>query len=109
MKKHPEYARCLITLKKAESVAVLAMEIRKNVLGENDPSYARSLNSLAELYALMGQYEKAEPLIKSVTEIRRKALGENHIDYGSGLYFQAELKALSGKNEEAEKTLLISD
>jgi len=46
---------------------------------------ATSLNNLAELYYIQGQYAKAEPLHKRALAIREKALGPNHPDVATSL------------------------
>jgi tetratricopeptide (TPR) repeat protein len=62
-----------------------AMEIRAELLGENHPDYAISLNNLGRLYQSMGDYAKAEPLYRSALMIRKQTLGENHPDYSNSL------------------------
>ncbi len=59
----------------AEGIASVrkAMEIRGGLLGENDTSYADSLNHLARLYHKLGEYAKAEPLHRHALDIRRRA------------------------------------
>ena len=52
--------------------------IRKELLGEDHPDFAKSLNNLAGLYQAMGDFARAEPLYRQALEIRRKALGEDH-------------------------------
>ena len=47
---------------KAEPLYLQALAIRKEVLGENHPDYANSLNSLAILYDNQRKYDKAEIL-----------------------------------------------
>jgi CHAT domain-containing protein/tetratricopeptide (TPR) repeat protein len=62
-----------------------ALEINKEVLGEEHPGYALSLNNLGSLYVSMGDYSRAEPLFRQALEIRRKVLGEEHPDYATSL------------------------
>jgi CHAT domain-containing protein/Tfp pilus assembly protein PilF len=62
-----------------------AMKIRGELLGENHPDYAASLNNLAVLYREMGDYAKAEPLYRQALEIKKRVLGENHPDYAASL------------------------
>ena len=50
------------------------MEILKAVAGEENKSYAFSLDMLANLYRSLGQYEKAEPLSVTAVEILKKQL-----------------------------------
>ena len=70
---------------KAEPLLVRAMDIRKQVLGEDHADYANSLNSLAVFYQVTGQYEKAEPLLVKALSIRKNELGENHPEYATSL------------------------
>jgi tetratricopeptide (TPR) repeat protein len=79
-----------------------AMEITKNVLGENHPDYATSLNNLAELYHTMGDYSKAEPLYQKALEITKNVLGENHPDYATSLNNLAMLYKNMGDYSKAE-------
>jgi len=46
-----------------------ALKIREQVLGKLHPSYATSLNNLANLYYSQGQYEQALPLLKEALKI----------------------------------------
>ena len=59
-----DYARC-------EPLYRQALEIRREVLGEEHPDYATSLNNLAGLYSSMGDYAHAEPLYRQTLEISR--------------------------------------
>ena len=56
-----------------------------NILGQDHPDYATSLNNLAMLYRAMGDHAAALPLFRQALEIRRTALGENHPDYAASL------------------------
>ena len=62
-----------------------SLSIRKEILGENDPDYATSLNNLAALYRSMGDYAKSEPLYKQALAIRKEVLGEKDPAYASSL------------------------
>ena len=46
----------------------------KVLSGEENPSYANTIDNLAVLYEDMGQYEKAMPLYIQAKEIREKVL-----------------------------------
>ncbi|NJO18216.1 MAG: tetratricopeptide repeat protein [Thioploca sp.] len=58
--------------KKAIPLAKQVIELRKQILGENRPAYATSLNNLAALYDSIGDYTRAEPLYQQVLEITKK-------------------------------------
>jgi len=46
-----------------------SLEIYKKVLEEGHPDIALSLNNLARLYNITGDYEKAEPLLQQALPI----------------------------------------
>ena len=53
------------------------LAIRKQVLGTKHPRYGTSLANLAEIYRLMGEYNRAEPLYRQALDIYKRAVGEN--------------------------------
>jgi len=55
-----------------------ALAIREKALGTDHTDVASSLNNLAVLYRLKGDYAKAEPLYQRSLAIREKALGPDH-------------------------------
>ncbi|MBI4646686.1 MAG: tetratricopeptide repeat protein [Bacteroidia bacterium] len=57
------------------------IEIRKTLKVEKHPSYATSLNNLAQLYKTIGNYSTAEPLYLAEMNICKEVLGEKHPDY----------------------------
>ncbi len=56
----------------AMKLAQQALEIRKNILGEEHPDYATSLNNLAGLYKSTGDYAQAEPLYRQALAIGKR-------------------------------------
>jgi CHAT domain-containing protein len=62
-----------------------ALAIRKEVLGEHHPDYASSLNNLAYLLQLQGDYAGARPLCERALAIRKVVLGEHHPQYRNSL------------------------
>ncbi len=72
--------------------------------------YAKTLNSIANIYADQGKAEKAEANYKVVLDIREKKLGKEHPDYASilnnlaGIYqFTGEYDLAISMFEEAKK------
>ena len=59
--------------------------VKKQLLGDNHPDVASSLNNLAGLYYTQGRYEAAEPLFLQALELYKQLLGENHPDYAQNL------------------------
>jgi len=82
-----------------------AMEIRRELLGQNHPDYANSVNNLAVLYQNMGDYAKAELLHRDAAEVRKRTLGENHPDYATSLNNLAALYLAMGNYGQAEPLL----
>ncbi|MFM6404221.1 MAG: tetratricopeptide repeat protein, partial [Microcystis sp.] len=64
--------------KEAEPLYLQALDLRKQLLGDNHPHVALSLNNLAGLYYYQGRYTEAEPLLVEAINIFRERLGENH-------------------------------
>ena len=86
----------------AEPLYQQALEIDRQVLGEQHPDFASSLNNLAALYYSTGRYEQAEPLYQQALEIRRQVLGEQHPDFAISLNNLAALYDSTGRYEQAE-------
>jgi tetratricopeptide (TPR) repeat protein/transcriptional regulator with XRE-family HTH domain len=65
-------------------------------------SVAQTLNNLAFLFYLQGQFSKAEPLFQRALAIREQQLGTNHPDKATSLDNLGELYFAQGKFVEAE-------
>lgn len=55
-----------------------ALQMKRQLLGEEHPDVATSLNNLAGLYSSQGRYSQAEPLYQQALEICERCLGVNH-------------------------------
>ena len=64
----------------AETHLFRVLEIRRQHLGEDDPTTLRSLSHLGEIYSLQGRYNEAEILLKKALAARIRVLGEKHPD-----------------------------
>ena len=62
----------------ATPLAIEALKIRREVLGDKHPDTADSINNLALLYSKQAQYAKAEPLFLEALKIKRETLGDKH-------------------------------
>ncbi len=57
-----------------------AVELRKAVLGPQDPDTVASMDDLGVLYNLQGKYAAAEAMLIKVSAASQRALGSNHKD-----------------------------
>ena len=62
-----------------------AVDIRRSLLGEDNPEVAESLNNLANVLEAQGDYDAAETLHRTSLALRRKLLGENHLEVAESL------------------------
>jgi tetratricopeptide (TPR) repeat protein len=75
------------TGKHAEALELVqkALKQAEKELGSDDPSVARCLNNLAEMYRAQGNLEQALPLWERSLEIRQKTLGPQHAEVAIAL------------------------
>ncbi|NEO89987.1 MAG: tetratricopeptide repeat protein [Moorea sp. SIO3G5] len=81
------------------------LEIQQQLLGEEHPDVATSLNTLAELYLFQGRYQEAEPLYRQALDLRKRLLGEEHPDVATTLKHLATLYSIQGRYQEVEHLL----
>ncbi|WAN69595.1 tetratricopeptide repeat protein [Moorena producens JHB] len=86
-------------------LAERALGIRQQVLGEEHPSVATSLNDLAGLYSSQGRYQEAEPLYQQALQLNKRLLGEEHPDVAESLNDLAVLYLIQGQYQQAEPLL----
>ena len=55
-----------------------SLSLTEQLLGENHPDVANSLNNLALLCQCQGRYAEAEPLYREAINIATQVLGDNH-------------------------------
>jgi serine/threonine-protein kinase len=67
---------------------------------------ARLMDTMGEVYRLLGLYDKALPLSQGALEIRREILGDEHLDVASSATNLAELHSKRGEYAEAEALFL---
>jgi tetratricopeptide (TPR) repeat protein len=78
------------------------LELAEQILGDDHPSIATSLNNLAYLYDSMGRYSEARELFIKSLEIREKYFGANHPETASILNNLGHLLYSIGNYSEAE-------
>jgi CHAT domain-containing protein/tetratricopeptide (TPR) repeat protein len=69
----------------AVAAALRALTLRETALGANDLLVADSLDGLAELYDVTGDYTKSEPILLRALTIRATVLGADHPDVAKTL------------------------
>ncbi len=94
----------------ARSVPLLeeALAIRRNTLGEDDPSTLASMQELAILAYRLGRYDDAEALFSGALTNRRRVLGADHPDTLESMNGLANLYHRLGRFEEAEPLYLAA-
>ena len=83
-----------------------ALQLRKELLGEEHYDVAVSLNELALLYKSQGRYSEAEPLYLQALELVKKLVGEEHPSVATSLNNLAGLYYSQGRYSEAEPLYL---
>ena len=75
-----EVYRLLGLYEKARPLSERALDLRREVLGDDHLDVAASATNLAELLHEMGEYDRVEGLIQEALTIQRRQLGEEHPD-----------------------------
>ncbi|RKK93754.1 hypothetical protein BFJ68_g15424 [Fusarium oxysporum] len=89
--------------KEAEQYQVAAVELRRDVLGEEHPSTLTSMANLASTYWNQGRWKEAEEFEVDVLEIRKRVLGEEHPDTLTSMGNLASTYLNQGRWKEAEE------
>ncbi len=82
-----------------------ALDLRRRMLGEDQPDTLSAMSDLAFLYRAGGKFAQAEPLASKVLEIRRRLLGEDHPDTLDAMTHLGLLYRFEGKPAPAEALL----
>ncbi len=83
-------------------LAERTLAILQQVLGQDHPDIAISLNDLALLYSSQGRYSEAEPLYRQALEMNQRLLGDEHPDVATSLNNLGFLYSSQGRYSEAE-------
>ncbi|KAL0933554.1 uncharacterized protein CTRU02_212517 [Colletotrichum truncatum] len=87
----------------AEQMHRQTLEMRKKVLGLENPSTLTSMNNLAETFRHQGKYEEAEQMHRQALELSEKVLGPENPDTLTSMNNLALVLGSQGKYEEAEQ------
>jgi tetratricopeptide (TPR) repeat protein len=79
------------------------LKVTEKTFGPDHPNVVKSVNNLAELYRVQGDYAGAEPLLKRALKRHEQALGETHPDVATVLDNMAALYNSMGKLDLAGK------
>ncbi|MEG4625212.1 tetratricopeptide repeat protein [Microcoleus sp. w1-18aA5] len=86
----------------AEKFYKLALEITKQLVGENHPDIAKHLNNLALFYLDRSRHSEAESLFIQALELTKSFCGEEHLDVATVQHHLADLYDIQGRYGEAE-------
>ncbi len=87
---------------KARPLLEEALDVRRDLLGDEHFGTAAYRDHLASLYHDQGDYEPAEPLFQSALKIREDVLGPEHVTVAASLNNLAFLYRAWGRTEQAE-------
>nr|XP_036584595.1 uncharacterized protein CTRU02_05670 [Colletotrichum truncatum]KAF6794113.1 hypothetical protein CTRU02_05670 [Colletotrichum truncatum] len=87
----------------AEQMHRQTLEMRKKVLGPENPNTLSSMNNLAGVFDSQGKYEEAEQMHRQALEMRKKVLGPENPDTLGSMNNLALVLRSQGKYDEAEQ------
>jgi tetratricopeptide (TPR) repeat protein len=90
------------TAGEAEQMAMMSMEVRREVLGEDNAETLSSMGMVGLARELRGKYEEAEAMNRQELECTKKVLGPEHPDTLMSMSNLANVLTRQGKYEEAE-------
>lgn len=82
-----------------------ALEIGRQTLDPNDPSFAIDLNNVGSLYEEQGDYARAEPFLREAHAIYRELKRDEPFQFTNLTQNLGRLLMLAGKSEEARRLL----
>jgi tetratricopeptide (TPR) repeat protein len=87
----------------AKSLFVAAFDIRRQILGDEDPHTLASMNNLAVVLQSMGELDEARRLTQQALDISRRTLGEEHPDTLTSMNNLAVVLQSMGELDEARQ------
>jgi len=87
----------------AEPYLLRAWDLRRQVLGEEDPETLDSMKHVADLYWRLGRYDEAEELTRKTLEARMRVLGEADSDTLASASSLAMVYWSLGRLDDAEQ------
>ncbi|KAI8930569.1 hypothetical protein NX059_012179 [Plenodomus lindquistii] len=86
----------------AEAMAMMSMEVRSEVLGEDNAGTLSSIGMVGLARALGGKYKEAEAMNRQTLARKERVLGREHPDTLTSMNNLAGVLSKQGKYEEAE-------
>ena len=90
----------------AEPLLQKALDLRRNLLGDEHEDIAASLDQAASLYYYQGRYGEAEPLYQDALAMRKRLLGDEHPDVAQSLNNLATLYQRQDRYGDAQPLLI---
>ncbi len=90
---------------RAQALLQQAVDIRRRVLGPENPDTLRSMSNLSRTLDHQGHYTEAESLIRQTLDIERKVLGPKHLDTVWAISNLGVSLTRDGRYTDAEKLL----
>jgi tetratricopeptide (TPR) repeat protein len=87
---------------------VAALDIGRNTLDPNDPSFAIDLNNVGSLYEEQGDYARAEPFLREAWSIYRKRQADEPFQFANVTQNLGRLLMFAGEKDEARQLLEIA-
>ena len=91
----------------AERIAQRARQIAITTYSENSTKSAPAQKMLAEIYSILGDYEKAEEQVNLALASQEKQFGRNHIEVAKSLSQLALIKFYKGDSRKTVEKLLL--
>jgi tetratricopeptide (TPR) repeat protein len=85
---------------------VEALDIRRRLLGNDDPLTLNSIERMGELLWMNGEVDKVEPFAREVLDARRRILGDEHPDTLRSIHSMGVLLGRQRRLEESEPYVL---
>ena len=89
----------------AQSLLIRAADVRRRVLGPDDPNTPSTMASLGVINLDQGHYAEAEKLLRDTLDIRRRVLGPDHPDTLQSMNDLGLVLNAEGHFADAEKML----
>jgi len=88
---------------RAESLTTQSLDVRRRLLGPDDPEVMKSMSTLVRILNREARFRDAEKLAREALDLKRNVLGAEHPDTLSALGDLAALLSAQGRYPDAEE------